>query len=212
MHFSKKCQTFVYLRRPPAFLSPLALKVRCETLLYAECFKVESWQVFKTSQNWHELTCIGGVPKGPDTFLRGAYCVPVWLRGALWTPPTDRHDTPMRRMFFLVSQKNHGRNTEDTREESQIGTKRSDWRTPWRIISIAFTSKKTSTSWGHWGSAFMLSTRPLHCLEKSHIHVNMHKYLRIPRYSLVRDRRIQGCLLVTPLKGLFIGTRLDILV
>ena len=54
----------------------------------------------KTSQNRHEMTRAGVVQKAPDTFLRGAY----------WTPPTDRRDTAvtrtaMTRMFFLISQK-----------------------------------------------------------------------------------------------------------
>ena len=48
-----------------AFLFPMSPNVRCET----RRLKVEFWQVFKTSQNRHEMTRIRGVPKAPNKFL-----------------------------------------------------------------------------------------------------------------------------------------------
>lgn len=59
--------------KAPSLSLAISPKVRRETLLYEGRLKVEFCYMFKTSQNGKEMTCIGGVPKAPDTFLWGAY-------------------------------------------------------------------------------------------------------------------------------------------
>ena len=157
------------LTRPQAFLFPMSPTVNCLTPLYAGCRKVESWQVFKISQNRHEMTRIGGVPKAPDTFLRGAVLAPLWLRGAVLAPLTDRHDTQMTRIdthvFRDFPKTYHGRNAEDTREESRTRTKQEGLEDTLKnhIHRLHFPPKKRPL-----GAVLSCQQGSLYCLEKSH--------------------------------------------
>ena len=170
--FSKQNVKFVcvcVLTRPQAFLFPVSPTVNCLTPLYAGCRKVESWQVFKISQNRHEMTRIGGVPKAPDTFLRGAVLAPLWLRGAVLAPLTDRHDTQMTRIdthvFRDFPKTYHGRNAEDTREESRTRTKQEGLEDTLKnhIHRLHFPPKKRPL-----GAVLSCQQGSLYCLEKSH--------------------------------------------
>ena len=219
--FSKQNVKFVcVLTRPQAFLFPMSPTVNCLTPLYAGCRKVESWQVFKISQNRHEMTRIGGVPKAPDTFLRGAVLAPLWLRGAVLAPLTDRHDTQMTRIdthVFRDFPKNiswQKRRRHKRRKSNQDKTGRIGGHLEESYPSPSLPPKEKTS----WGSA-VLSTRLLVLLgEKPHLDANLMKswkFINTYKYPAICSfgtLKIKGCRFVTPLKGCRFETRLVVLV
>ena len=166
------------------------------------------------------MTRIGGVPKAPDTFLRGAVLAPLWLRGAVLAPLTDRHDTQMTRIdthvFRDFPKTYHGRNAKTQEKKVEPGQNRKDWRTPWRIISIAFTSPQRKDLLGQccpvnkapciaWRKATP-RCKPDEIMKKC---MNTYKYPAICSFGTLK---IKGCRFVTPLKGYRFETRLVVLV
>ena len=107
--------------------------------------------------------------------------------------------------------------TQKTQEKKvEPGQNRKDWRTPWRIISIAFTSPQRKDLLGQccpvnkapciaWRKATP-RCKPDEIMKKC---MNTYKYPAICSFGTLK---IKGCRFVTPLKGCRFETRLVVLV